>query len=102
VSVDVARADWESAFRRLEAERANTRRYRELLLAVEAVTDELRARVGQTFTLDQLADAYASVERWGREAVANREPYDDWSRDLALIEDAAFSIYSRNATDYSP
>ena len=102
MSVDIARADWDNAFRRLEAERADARRYRGLLDAVDAVTDELRARIGQTFTLAQLADAYASVERWGREAVADREPYDDWSRDLALIEDAAFSIYSRNATDYSP
>jgi hypothetical protein len=102
MSVDVVRADWDDAFRRLESERGNARRYRRLLDAVEAVTDELRARIGQTFTLDQLAAAYADVERWGREAVAEHAPYDGWTRDLALIEDAAFAMYARGASDYTP
>lgn len=99
---DIVRTDWDRAFKRLEAERSDARRYRRLLDAVEAVTDELRARVGQTFTTAQLVDAYADVERWGRDAVAERAPYDGWSRDLALVEDAAFSMYVRNATDYAP
>jgi len=102
VSVDVVRADWDEAFRRLESERGNARRYRRLLDAVEAVTDELRARVGQTFTVAQLVDAYADVERWGREAVAERAAYDGWTRDLALVEDAAFALYARGASDYAP
>ena len=102
MSVDVVRADWDEAFRRLESERGNARRYRRLLDAVEAVTDELRARVGQTFTVAQLVDAYADVERWGREAVAERAAYDGWTRDLALVEDAAFALYARGASDYAP
>jgi chorismate-pyruvate lyase len=102
VSVDVVRADWDQAFRRLESERSDARRYRRLLAGVDAVTDALRARIGQTFTMQQLVDAYADVERWGREAVAEHAAYDGWTRDLALIEDAAFSMYARNATDYSP
>jgi hypothetical protein len=102
VHAEIARADWDRAFERLEAERTDQRRYRRLLAAVEAVTDELRARVGQTFTTAQLVEAYVGVERWGRDAVAERAPYDGWSRDLALVEDAAFSLYARSATDYSP
>jgi hypothetical protein len=73
-----------------------------LLDAVNAVTSELRARVGQTFTLEQLVDAYGDVERWGREAVAGRAPYEGWPRDLALVQDAAFHLYARGAIDFEP
>ncbi len=102
VSVDSTRVDWERAFRELESQKHEPRRYRNLLGAVDAVTQELRARVGQTFTLEQLLAAYASVERWGRDAVAERSPYEGWPRDLALVEDAAFHLYARGALDFEP
>jgi hypothetical protein len=102
VSVDVVRTEWERAFRRLESERDDARRYRNRLAGVEAVTDGLRGRVGQTFTLDELARAYVDVERWGREVVSEHAPYDGWARDLSLIEDTAFHLYARGATDYDP
>jgi hypothetical protein len=100
--VQTARVDWERAHAALEAQKNNSRRYARLLDAVEAVTAELRARVGQTFTLEQLLGAYATVERWGRDAVAERAPYDGWPRDLALVEDAAFHLYARGALDFEP
>jgi len=100
--VDVARSEWERAFQRLESERDDSRRYRNRLAAVDAVTDELRARIGQTFTLDELAQAYADVERWGREVVSEHAAYDGWARDLSLVEDTAFHLYARGATDYDP
>ena len=102
MSVDVVRIEWERAFRRLEAERDDARRYRNRLTAVEAVTDELRGRVGQTFTLDELAGAYADVERWGREVVEEHAAYSGWPRDLSLVEDTAFYLYARGAVDYDP
>jgi hypothetical protein len=102
VVVEVLRSDWERAFRQLESHRADARHYRNLLAAVEVVTDELRARVGQTFTFAELLRAYSDVERWGREAVGERAAYDGWSRDLALVEDAAFHLYARGAIDFEP
>jgi len=102
MSVRIARVDWERGFAELEAQKSDRRRYARLLDAVDAVTAELRARVGQTFTLDQLVDAYAGVDRWGRVAVAERAPYDGWPRDLALVEDAAFHLYARGALDFAP
>jgi hypothetical protein len=102
VSTETARVDWERAFNQLEAQKDDARRYRRLLDAVEAVTNELRARVGQTFTLDQLVAAYADVERWGRDAVAQHAAYEGWPRDLALVEDAAFHLYARGAADFEP
>jgi hypothetical protein len=102
VSVHTARADWERAFAELEAQKSDPRRYARLLDAVDAVTAELRAQIGQTFTLEQLVDVYADVERWGRHAVAERAPYEGWPRDLALVQDAAFHLYALGALDFKP
>jgi hypothetical protein len=100
--VQTARTDWERGYAELEAQKGDPRRYMRLLAAVDAVTAELRARIGQTFTLEQLVDAYSDVERWGRHAVAERAPYDGWPRDLALVQDAAFHLYARGAVDFTP
>jgi hypothetical protein len=100
--VQSARVDWERAYAKLESQKNDPRRYGRLLAAVEAVTGELRARVGQTFTLEQLLGAYSTAERWSRDAVAERAPYDGWPRDLALVEDAAFHLYARGALDFEP
>jgi hypothetical protein len=100
--VQTVRVDWERAYAKIETQKNDPRRYRRLLDAVEAVTAELRGRVGQTFTLEQLLAAYATVESWGRDAVAERAPYDGWPRDLALVEDAAFHVYARGALDFEP
>ena len=63
VSVETARAEWERAFRQLEAHKNDRRRYLRLLGAVDAVTQELRTRVGQTFTLQQLvADVVENLD----------------------------------------
>ena len=100
--MQTARVEWERAYAQLEAQKNDPRRYRRLLDAIEAVTAELRTRVGQTFTLEELLEAYATVERWGRDAVAERAPYDGWPRDLTLVEDAAFHVYARGALDFEP
>ena len=100
--LDIVRGDWERAHRALEEQKQHPRRYRQLLSAVEAVTQALRTRVGQTYTMEQLAAAYADVERWGRDAVEENAQYEGWARDLALVEDAAFHDYARGALDFEP
>ena len=102
MSLQTARVDWERGFAELEAQKQEPRCYARLLDAVDAVTAELRARVGQTFTMEQLMHAYGEVERWGREAVADRAPYEGWPRDLVLVQDAAFHLYARGAIDFEP
>lgn len=101
VAIDTLRVNWARAYRELEAA-TPPRRQRQLFAAMNAVTDDLRRRVGQTFTFAELLHAYESVERWGREAVAEQATYDGWARDLALVEDAAFHAYARGAVDYEP
>jgi hypothetical protein len=75
--------------------------YRRLHSQVEALTQELRRRVGQTFTLAELADAYAGADVWGWEVVAKTSRPADLAH-VATVEDAAFHLYSRGAVDYAP
>ena len=101
-SVEHARQQWEEGHRRLEAEVRDRGRAELLYAQLDAVMGELRRRVGETFTLAQLADAYARSEDWAREAVAERAATPGWARTLALVNDAAFHVYARGATDYRP
>jgi len=100
VSAELVQQEWEEGERRLEAERDDRRRYETLLRQIEIVTEELRKQVGQVFTLDELARAYRTADRWAREVVEEREPSPGWPRDLALVLAAAFHGYQRGATDY--
>jgi|SRR5690242_11000763 hypothetical protein len=94
------RQEWEEGARRLEGERGDRLRYERLLDQIEVVTDELRRRVGQTYSLAELAAAYREAERWAREAVEENAPSPGWPRDLALVLAASFHAYQRGATDY--
>jgi hypothetical protein len=102
MTIDVARHQWEEGLRRLSAERGA--RARQLADLVDAVQDELRRRVGQTFTLAQLAAAYGGSEDWVRDVVVEHAPPRGQAglRDTTLVQDAAFGSYARGATDYSP
>jgi hypothetical protein len=96
-----ARQEWEQGHRRLQAAAGDPALYRRLLGQVEAVTNELRRRVGQTFTLAELAAAYANADAWGWEVLARESRTADLAH-AATVEDAAFHLYSRGAVDYAP
>ena len=100
--VEVARQEWEEGSRRLEATRDDERRYRQLLELLELVLDELRKRIGQTYTLAELVAAYGESERWAREVLEERAAAPGWPRDLTLVLAAAFDAYQRGAIDYEP
>jgi hypothetical protein len=100
--VEIARREWEEAHAALERTAVDRMRYERLLGQVEVVGAELRKRVGQTFTLRELAAAYAEADRWSRDAVAELAPAPGWPRDLAVVEGAAFHLYARGALDYEP
>ena len=81
--VENALFQWEDGERRLaEADDADYRR------ATEDLVEELRKRLGSTFTLDELADFYASGPDLGF-----AEP--------AWLVDAAFGRYAREASDFA-
>jgi len=100
-AVETIRREWEDGHRRLEQLADDEGLYDRLREQVEVVIDELRRRVGETFTLAELADAYGDADRWGREALEERGPPRSY-RDAALVGDAAFYLYARGASDYKP
>ena len=103
-SVESARYQWDEARRRLAGEERHGLRGDHLALLVDAVTAELRRRVGQTYTLDELARAYAGAEEWVREVVVSSTPPRSRAgvRDTVLVQDAAFGRYAQGASDYRP
>jgi hypothetical protein len=100
--VAVARQEWEEGSRRLEATRDDPRRYRQLLERLDLVLDELRKRIGQTYTLRDLVGAYDQSEHWAREVLEARAETPRWPRDLTIVLAAAFDSYQRGAIDYEP
>lgn len=100
--VEVARQEWEEGARRLEAAREDRRRYRQLVELLELVLDELRKRIGQTYTLAELVAAYGESDRWAREVLEERAETPAWPRDLSVVLAAAFGAYQRGAIDYEP
>jgi hypothetical protein len=101
-ALETTRSEWEEGSRRLEAAASDPPRYERLLAELDLVLEELRKRVGQTFTLDELAAAYAEADRWIQEALAEREAGPGWPARRTLVQDAAFHRYSRGAVDYRP
>jgi hypothetical protein len=101
-TVELTRHEWEEGRRRLESERDDRPRYRQRVAQVELLVDALRRRVGQTYSLADLAGAYRDADRWARELIEERAPSPGWPRDLALVLAAAFHAYSRGAVDYTP
>ena len=73
-----------------------------LYLELETISAELRRRIGQTFTLAEAVELYGGAERWATDVIAEREAVRGWSRDLAIVLDAAFYLYTRAAVDYLP
>ena len=94
-TVELIRQEWSDGARRFEELREDRRRYHLLVEQLEAIIDELRKQVGQTYTLAELANAYRDAERWGRELIAS-------PRDVSHVLEAAFHSYQRGAVDYKP
>ncbi len=100
--VEVARHEWEDGTRRLEAARDDVRRYHALIELLDLILDALRKRVGQSFTLEDLAAAYGESESWARELLDERSSVTGWPRDLTTVLAAAFDAYQRGAVNYTP
>ena len=102
MDVELARQIWEDGNRRIEATRQDRRRHGRLLRHVELVIGDLRRRVGQTFTLAELAEAYDGADGWARDLLDDAEPDDAPVSEPGTITDAAFHHYARGALDYRP
>jgi hypothetical protein len=101
-ALETTRREWEEGNRRLQAAASDRPLYQRLLAELDLVLDQLRRRVGQTFTLDELASAYGDSDRWVQEALQEAEPAPGWPARTTIVQDAAFHVYSRGAVDYRP
>lgn len=99
--LDNALFQWEEGARRLRQLSSSRRSSRAASRAVEAIRDELRRRIGPTFTAQQLAELYARGTDWALEAARHAAPMEAVDLDSEAIVDGAFHEYLRGAKDYS-
>jgi hypothetical protein len=90
-----ARFQWEEGERRLR--QADEAAQSDLDRATLAVLDELRRRLGSTFTIRELAQLYGAGTDWADD-IAHRQHAGS---DSAAVVDAAFNRYAREAADYA-
>ena len=74
VDLELARHQWDEGRRAVERAQADARDYRSLTRRVDVVTAELTRRIGQTFTLAELAAVYDGVRPLGARDDRRRVP----------------------------
>jgi hypothetical protein len=96
--LDNALFQWESGKRRLdEIEDPRERRLADRF--VEAVRDELRRRIGPTFSAEELAELYGEGTDWCQRVAIDVAPAME--EEAHSLGDAAFWLYLRGATDFA-
>jgi hypothetical protein len=102
VDIDLARQQWQDGDRRVERARSDRTRYARLAGQVDVLVSALRKRVGQVFTLDELAGAYDGADEWARTLLDDADPEAPPTTEPGTLADAAFHHYARGASDYRP
>lgn len=89
---------FEEGWRRLQAiEDPRQRRMADRV--VDAVRDELRRRIGPTFSAAELADLYGQGTDWAQQVAIDVAPAIE--SEAQSLADAAFWLYLRGATDFA-
>ena len=102
MDVELARHQWQDGIRRVERARDDRTHYAERMAQVDVLVNALRQRVGQVFTLDELADAYDGADDWARHVLDEADPEAPPVSEAGTVAAAAFHLYARGATDYRP
>ncbi len=89
---------WDEGRRRLEAIGEDPAARRRADRVVEAIREELRRRVGITFTAAELADCYAGGTEWCLQIAMEIAP---GTTDGQALADAAFWLHLRGALDFA-
>ena len=100
--LDNALFQWEEGAERLrELDASDSRAARNARRSVEAIREELRRRIGPTFSAQELADLYGRGTDWCLDAARTAVPMAAVDLDPQAIVDGAFFLYLRGAKDYS-
>jgi hypothetical protein len=89
---------WEEGRRALQAI-DDPRQRRQADRVVEAIRDELRRRIGPTFSAEELADLYGQGTDWAQQVAIDVAPAIE--SEAQTLADAAFWLYLRGATDFA-
>lgn len=96
--IENALFQWEQGWRDLQTlEDPRARRLADRV--VDGVREELRRRIGPTFSAAELADLYGRGTDWCQQVAIDVAP--GASGDAQSLADAAFWIYLRGATDFA-
>jgi hypothetical protein len=96
--LDNALFQWESGKRRLdEIEDPRERRLADRV--VDAIREELRRRIGPTFSAGELAELYGKGTDWCQQVAGSVAPAMEV--EAQSLGDAAFWLYLRGATDFA-
>jgi hypothetical protein len=101
-ATELVRHEWADGYRRFESAREEPARYRALHVQLDAITNQLRRRVGARFLLDELVAEYHRSDSWARDLLSDLPPFAQWAPGLTAAVDAAFHLYARGAEDYRP
>jgi hypothetical protein len=96
--LDNALFQWESGKRRLD-EIEDPRERRMADRVVDAMREELRRRIGPTFSAGELAELYSEGTDWCQQVAIDVAPAME--EEAQALGDAAFWLYLRGATDFA-
>lgn len=99
MSYETAAAQWDDGQRRLRDAPPGLRPTLERV--VERVVAELRRRLGGRFTTDELVELYGRGTDWTLQLAVDAAPQEPDAWDAAVVADAAFARYVREAADYA-
>ena len=89
---------WEQGWRELLAlDDPRARRLADRV--IDAIRDQLRRRIGPTFSAAELADLYGEGTDWAQQVALDVAPTTQ--PDAQSLADAAFWAYLRGATDFA-
>jgi len=96
--LDNALFQWESGKRALD-EIEDPRERRMADRVVDAIREELRRRIGPTFSAGELAELYGEGTDWCQQVAIDVAPAMEG--EAQSLGDAAFWLYLRGATDFA-
>jgi hypothetical protein len=90
---------WQQGERRMSAAAPEQRAQLERVVA--AIVAELRRRLGGRFLAEELVELYERGTSWCLQVAMTLAPEDPWAWEAAVVTDAAFGRYLREAADFA-